>query len=143
MLVGHLSLVGQCTLHDIEHPFALAKDLLQRSFLTQSLDQCFSDTQIQYAAADAAATLRLYLAQQRDVIAAGLYSHLIQVEFPYAEANARMEWDGAPVSRDRLYQLRLALTRAVRLHRDALTDAVSQTLTAIPKRYLPARLWPQ
>jgi DNA polymerase-1 len=123
MLVGHLSLVGQCAIYGIEHPFALAKDLLQRSFLDQCPGQCFSNTQIQYAAADAAPTLWLYLAQQRDVIAAGLYSHLIQVEFPYAEANARMEWDGAPVSRDRLCQLRLGLTRAVRLHRDALTDA--------------------
>jgi hypothetical protein len=91
-LIGHLSLVGQCRIYGIEHPFALAKDLLQRSFLDQCPGQCFSDTQIQYAAADAGATLWLYLAQQRDVIAAGLYSHLIQVEFPYAEANA--VWSG-------------------------------------------------
>jgi hypothetical protein len=26
------------------------------------------------------------------------YPHLMQVEFPYAEANPRMEWDGMPVS---------------------------------------------
>jgi DNA polymerase-1 len=122
-LAGYLSLVGQCAVYGIEHPFALAKDLLQKSFLAHSRDKSFSDTQIQYAAADAEATLRLYLAQQRDVVAAGLYPHLTQVEFPYAEANSRMEWDGVPVSGERLSQLRRGLVRAVDLHRDALTDA--------------------
>ena len=122
-LAGHLSLVGQCAIYGIEHPFALAKDLLQQSFLTHYPDKGFSETQIQYAAADAEATLVLYLAQQRDVVAAGLYPHLIQVEFPYAEVNARMEWDGVPVSYERLSQLRQGLVRAVCLHGDALIDA--------------------
>jgi DNA polymerase I-like protein with 3'-5' exonuclease and polymerase domains len=83
-------------------------------------DQPFSAAQIEYAGADAEATLRLYLAQQRDMIAAGLYPHLMQVEFPYAEANARMEWDGVPVSRERLTQLLGGLGRAVDLHRAAV-----------------------
>jgi DNA polymerase-1 len=122
-LAGHLSLVGQCAIYGIDHPFALAKDLLQRSFLSHSCERAFSDKQIQYAAADAEATLRLYLAQQRDVVAAGLYPHLAQVEFPYVEVNARMEWDGVPVSSERLSQLRRGLGRAVDLHRDALIDA--------------------
>ena len=122
MLAGYLSLVGQCAFYGIEHPFALAKDLLQRSFLAQDADERFSDPQIRYAASDAEATLRLYLAQQRDVIAAGLYPHLIHVEFPYAEANARMEWDGIPVSRERLSELRAGLGRAVRLHRESLAQ---------------------
>ena len=33
ILVGHLSLIGQCAIYGIEHRFAAAKDLLQRSFL--------------------------------------------------------------------------------------------------------------
>jgi hypothetical protein len=105
MLVGHLSLIGQCAIYGIEHRFAAAKDLLRGSFLAQRPDQPFSSLQIEYAAADAEATMRLYLAQQRDVIAAGLYPHLMQVEFAYAEANARMEWEGVPVSPERLTQL--------------------------------------
>ena len=96
--------------------------MLRGSFLAGSAAR-FSTEQIEYAAADAEATLRLYLAQQRDVIAAGLYPHLAQVEFPYAEANARMEWDGVPVSRERLSQLRQGLARAVSLHRRTLIEA--------------------
>ena len=57
------------------------------------------------------------------MIAAGLYPHLMQVEFPYAEANARMEWDGVPVSRERLTQLLGGLGRGVDLHRGVLNDA--------------------
>jgi DNA polymerase I len=123
MLVGHLSLLGQCKVYGIEHPFALAKELLRRSFLTHGPGERFSDRQIQYAAADAIATLRLYLAQQQDVIDAGLYPHLTQVEFPYAEASARMEYDGVPVSREKVFQLHDGLQRAVNLHRDALINA--------------------
>jgi DNA polymerase-1 len=123
MQVGHLSLLGQCAIYGVEHPFALAKDLLQRSFLAHGPDEPFSEKQIEYAAADAIATLRLYLAQQRDVIAAGLYPDLIQVEFPYAEAGARMEYDGVPVSSGKVFQLRGGLQRAVHLHRAALIDA--------------------
>ena len=67
------------------------------------------------------------------MIAAGLYPHLTQVEFPYAEANARMEWDGVPVSRERLSQLRQGLDRAVALHRCTLIEAGLQTLTAAPR----------
>jgi DNA polymerase-1 len=123
LLAGHLSLVGQCAIYGVQHPFALAKELLQRSFLDQCPNEPFSDRQIQYATADAEASLRLYLAQQRDVIAAGLYPHLTEVEFPYAEANARMEWDGVPVGRERLAQLWKGLSGAVSLHRRALNDA--------------------
>src|SRR6185503_950305 len=106
-------------LYGIEHRFAAAKEVLRGSFLAGPAAR-FSPDQIEYAAADAEATLRLYLAQQSDVIAAGLYPHLAQVEFPYAEANARMEWDGVPISRERLSQLRQGLDRAVALHRCTL-----------------------
>ena len=122
MLVGHLSLLGQCTLYGIKHRFAGAKETLRGSFITGPAAS-FSTEQIEYAAADAEATVRLYLAQQRDVIAAGLYPHLVQLEFPYAEASARMEWDGVPISLERLSQLRQGLDRAVALHRCTLIEA--------------------
>lgn len=146
LLVGHLSLVGQCALYGIEHRFAVAKDVLRGSFLAGPGAR-FSAEQIEYAAADAEATLRLYLAQQRDVIAAGLYPHLAQVEFPYAEANARMEWDGVPISRERLSQLRRGLDRAVALHRCTLIegglqnpDSSSQALRFLQQRGHSERL---
>jgi DNA polymerase I len=123
MLVGHLSLVGQCSLYGIEHRYATAKECVQRAFLRHQSGTPFTSLQIDYSAADAEATLRLYLAQQKEVIAAGLQPHLMQVEFPYAEANARMEWDGVPVSRERLARLREGLVRAVDLHRWSLADA--------------------
>jgi hypothetical protein len=112
MLVGHLSLVGQCALYGIEHRFARTKEAQRGSFLTGPVTR-FSVDQIEYAVADAETALRLYLAQQRDVIAAGLYPHLAQIEFPYSEANARMEWDGVSISLQRLSQLRRGLDRAV------------------------------
>jgi DNA polymerase-1 len=140
MLVGHLSLVGQCALYGIEHRFAGAKEALRGSFLAGPAAR-FSAEQIEYAAADAEATLRLYLAQQRDVIAAGLYPHLTQVEFPYAEANTRMEWDGVPVSSERLSQLRQGLGRAVALHRCTLIEAGLQNPDSSPQalRFLKQR----
>ena len=72
--------------------------------------------------ADAEATLKLYLAQQSGVIGAGLHPHLNQVEFPFAEANARIVWDGVPVDPSRLADLRQGLQRATDLHRAALQE---------------------
>jgi len=59
----HLSLVAQCALYGIEYRFAGAKDVLRGSFLAGPAEK-FSAEQIEYAAADAEATLRLYLAQR-------------------------------------------------------------------------------
>lgn len=147
LLVGHLSLLGQCSLYGITHPYAAAKEVMRGSFLAAARTGAFSPEQIEYAAADAAATLRLYLAQQRDVIAAGLYPHLTQVEFPFAVANARMEWDGVPVSRERLSRLRQGLEQAVALHRRALVegglpnpDSPAQALAFLRSRGHEARL---
>ena len=43
-----------------------------------------------YAAADAEWTLRLYVAQQEDVLRQGLYAHLQTIEFPFAIANVKL-----------------------------------------------------
>jgi DNA polymerase I len=108
-----LSLTGQCEAYGIPHPFARSKNLLQASFLDHPAGTPFTRQQVDYALSDAEFTLRLYLAQQPDILAAGLHAHLHQVEFPYAEANARMEFDGVPVDIEKLAGLSDGLRQAV------------------------------
>lgn len=108
-----LSLAGQCEAYDLPHPYGASKGLLQTSFLDHKDGAAFTDHQIEYALADADMTLRVYLAQQPDVLEAGLHAHLHQIEFPFVEANARAEFDGVPVDRDRLADLADGLSLAV------------------------------
>lgn len=117
------SLLGLCNRYGIIHPFAAEKDILQASFLKHKYAEPFSEDQFAYAIADADVTLQLYLAQQTDVIQSGLSQHLQTVEFPYAIANARMTWDGVPISWPTICELRLGLDQAISYHRDFLIDA--------------------
>lgn len=107
-----LSLVGQCVQYGLAYPYAGAKDDLRRSFAHLGADQSLATSQLAYAAADAEYTLRLYLAQQRDLILAGLHAQLCQVEFPFTIANARMEWRGVHISRDGMERVLTAAHRA-------------------------------
>lgn len=66
--------------------------------------------------------MRLFLAQQPDILAAGLHAHLHQVEFPYAEAYARMEFDGVPVAFEKLADLAEGLRQAVEREAGVLRD---------------------
>ena len=120
---GRHALTGLCIRYGIDHPYAAAKDQLQQSFLDHPAGTQFNALQVDYALADAGATLRIYQAQQPAVLAAGLHAHLHQVEFPFAEANARMIWDGVPVDRERLADLRDGLDRAIGHHKRRLAAA--------------------
>lgn len=115
-------LIALCNRYGINHPFAATKDHLQNSFITYKTGSAFSDQQYAYAMADAEATLQLYLAQQNDVLQAGLSTHLQSVEFPYAIANSQMVWDGVPVSFKRVNELRVGLDQAIDYHRQALSE---------------------
>jgi DNA polymerase I len=117
-----LSLVGQCQAYSIPHPFTGSKALLQASFLDHPAGAPFTHQQMEYALADAEFTLKLYLAQQQDVLAAGLHAHLHQVEFPFAEANARMEFDGVPIAIEKLDDLSEGLRQAVAREAGILRD---------------------
>ena len=146
--VGKHALLGLCARYDIPHPHAGVKDALQQSFLDHPDGAPFSPKQIDYALADAEVTLRVYLAQQPEITAAGLGPHLHQVEFPFAEVNARMIWDGVPVSLDRLDDLHTGLLRAVQhegetLHGMGLENARSpgQVLAFLSARGLRDRLF--
>ena len=116
-----LSLAGQCAHYGLAHPFAGAKDDLRKCFM-QLGDSALDADLVDYAIADAEFTLRLHLAQQPDILRAGLHSHLYTVEFPFAVANARIEWNGVAVSGERLEQLRLGATRAAAHYAGVLTS---------------------
>lgn len=117
-----LSLAGQCAHYGLAHPFAGAKGGLRKRFLALG-DGALGDDLVDYAVADAEFTLRLYFAQQPDVLRAGLQSHVHTIEYPFAAANARIEWNGVAVSRARLEQLRQGADGAVAHYAGQLSDS--------------------
>jgi DNA polymerase-1 len=114
------SLDDQCSAYGIRHPFSASKQAMQQSFLTHEAGRPFTSEQREYAVADAETTLMLYLAQQEDVLKAGLNSHLAAVEFPFVQANSRMEWDGVPFDHTRAKDLQVGLAQALQHHRETL-----------------------
>jgi DNA polymerase I len=117
-----LSLDDQCHSYGITHPFSASKQAMQQSFLTHEAGRPFTSEQREYALADAETTLHLYLAQQEDVLKSGIHGQLMTVEFPFAQANARMEWDGVPIDQSRAENLRGGLRQALEIHRATLND---------------------
>lgn len=99
-----LSLRGQCDHYGLTYPFSDSKDELRNRFLGLANDPLDARL-VDYAAADAEWTLRLYLAQQRDIVRVGLHAHLHTVEFPFVVANARIEWNGVLVHPERALEL--------------------------------------
>ena len=117
-----LSLVGQCERYDLGYPFSDSKDEQRRLFRDLKAEDRLTDRAIEYASADAEWTLRLYVAQQQDVLCAGIDGHLRTVEFPFAIANARIEWRGVYISSEKRDQLREAATRATKHHAKELRE---------------------
>lgn len=118
-----LSLVGQCARYGLGYPYSDGKEELRREFATLVGDGPLTVRLLEYAAADAAWTLRLFRAQAAAVAAEGLGWHLEAVEFPFAVANARIEWNGVHVGRDRLQLLRDVAARAAETNRRILAAA--------------------
>lgn len=117
-----LSLDDQCDAYGITHPFSASKQAMQQSFLTHDVGRPFTSEQLEYALADAETTLHLYLAQHDDVLRSGIHSQLMTVEFPFAQVNARMEWDGVPIDQSSAEGLRGGLRHAIEFHRATLND---------------------
>ena len=109
-----VSLVGQCARYGLGYPFSETKDERRADFLDLNLKRDLTPLEIDYAAADAEFTLRLYLAQRQDRDLHGLDHHLQTVEFPFIVANARIEWNGVHVDRERCSRLREAAGIATR-----------------------------
>ena len=115
-----LSLTGQCHHYGLDYPFSGDKDEIRGGFLNHDYGLPLSQKQVDYAAADAEYTLRLYLAQQVDVVAQGLQHALYAIEFPFAIANARMEWRGVPLDLEAARALKKAAGAAAAPHEQAL-----------------------
>ncbi len=117
-----LSLVGQCEHYGLGYPHSESKDALRERFIRLGPGDPLDERLVEYSAADAEWTLRLYAAQQPDVLREGLASHLYGVEFPFAVANARMEWRGVHVDGSNREALQAGARRAADFHASRLRD---------------------
>lgn len=132
---GLLSLVGQCEHYKIPFPFSHSKEELQRLFLNLKPGEPITERMLAYAAADAEGALRVYAAQQQDVFRYGLQKQLYEVEFPFAVANARMEWNGVQLSSEKMAAIREGCTRAVEHFGEKLKDLGMEN-PGSPKQFL-------
>ncbi len=113
-----LTLAGQCEEHGLRPPVIPrggAADLPGPESDTE-----LAQSILRRAALRAEWTLRLHLAQQPAVVRAGVAHHLLTVEYPFAIANARMEWHGVPADAGRCQAVRLAARRAARHYANEL-----------------------
>jgi hypothetical protein len=109
-----LSLAGQCKVYDLAYPFGSEKNELRDRWRLLRDDEPITADLAAYAAADATWTLRLYAAQQREVVRQGMSYHLYTIEFPFAVANARMEWRGVLTSPEAMAKLRQGCEKAMK-----------------------------
>jgi DNA polymerase-1 len=65
-------------------------------------------------------TVRLYVAQQKELVHSSLQAHLYKIEFPYAIANARIEFNGCPVSEAKLKAVRQSCCDAMNYYEKEL-----------------------
>ncbi len=109
-----LSLQGQCAHYQLGYPYS-STDATPQQWLGLG-SRTPNGNEIQRLADEAIWNIRLHDAQQRDVLAVGLHSHLHTVEFPFTLANARIEWLGVPTTNARLRDLASATHRAAEHH---------------------------
>ena len=103
-----LSLEGQCAHYEIPLP------------IPPGTTASIPGVEARTLAARAVWTLDVHAAQQTDIARHGLPAHLYGVEFPFALANARMEWHGVHVDSERHERLRAGCARAVVHHAQRL-----------------------
>lgn len=119
----YLSLVGQCNKYGLQHPFEKQKEQLQQEFLNFQPTTKLEERHIEYAVADSTLTLQIYLRQHADIINFGLAHHLYTLEFPFAIANARIEWTGVNTSPEQMRKLRDACVAASNYYKSELENA--------------------
>jgi DNA polymerase-1 len=96
------SLVATCQRYGVPYAFAKEKKRLQQSFLIHGDNNPFSEEQFNYAAEDALAAARLYPYQINKAGCAGILHHLVDVEMPWTRTNARIEWNGIKVEKNKI-----------------------------------------
>lgn len=90
-----------CRKYNINHKYSKLKLKMQLSFSEMVDGQDFTKEQIEYAAEDAIATVKIYFFQIQDLIKQNLLTHNEQIEFPYALVNAQCEWNGVYICTDK------------------------------------------
>ncbi len=103
-----LTLEEQCRLHEVALP------------IPPGASATIAGTDARMLAARAIWTLHLYAAQQAEILRQGIHAHLHTIEFPFALANARMEFRGVHVDHERYATLREACERACAYYADEL-----------------------
>lgn len=139
----HCSLIATCERYGVQHRFSADKDRLQQSFLAYAPGARFTQEQFAYAAEDAVAAAQLYPLQVQAVGSRGMLAHLVRIEQPWVEVNARIEWHGVLVdqvlaSRVRkhcdhhLAHVDAEILGLLREHRDAMARTSSRPPLVIP-----------
>ncbi|MBK9386590.1 MAG: hypothetical protein IPN34_17390 [Planctomycetes bacterium] len=111
-----LSLLGQAAKYGIATPSSRAQSDLEAELVRRLRANGLDRHLAELAVADAETILRVYAAQQRNIVAHGLHAHLHTVEFPFAIANARMQWRGVAIDKPAREALRAGAIRAAEHH---------------------------
>jgi DNA polymerase-1 len=130
----HLSLVATAQRRGILHQFAVDKDRLRTEFLGFASDEAFTAEQIAYAAEDAIVAARLYLPQIRVATTTGLLNHLVNIEMPWVEVNARIEWNGVRIDPKRAVQVASACDRHLETVDEVIRDQLQRAGIPTPKK---------
>jgi DNA polymerase I len=116
---ARLSLSQLCLRYGVDNPRGLETDRMQRVFQNHPADASFTADQIDYAASQAEVAARLYLPQVQAATLGGVLNHLLTVEMPWVETNARMIWNGVRVDKEKR-------ARAIQACRDNLPALTAQ-----------------
>ncbi|MDB5312976.1 MAG: polymerase [Gemmataceae bacterium] len=107
------ALPAVCARFGVPFAFSADKGRLQASFRDHPGEAPFTAEQIDYSAADAAATAELYPHQLLAASGAGLVDHLVSIEMPWAAVNARFAWHGVRLDPAACHEVRAACDRHV------------------------------
>jgi len=100
-----LSLPQICQQYGIPYTNRPREVRLDQTSREQSDDKAFGEGQLNPVVENAVATARLYPHQIRTATANGVLHHLVQVEFPWTVTNARIEWHGVRVDKEKRSQV--------------------------------------
>lgn len=95
-----------CLRYGVSYPFGSDEERLNRALEERPDGQSFTTEQVAFAAAGAVAIAKLYPLQITKAAQCGVLQHLVEVEMPWANTNARMMWKGVRVDPDKCEKVR-------------------------------------